>query len=316
MACEALGCHRAKPIRKLLEGRNFLLLVVISGQLLFVARRTLHEVVRVIAGVGNQLLLRDLMNLAHNLVHKLAVMRNQQQRARIILQVVLQPKQRRQIEVVRRFVQQEQVGFEHQQPGQTGAHDPAAAHLPRFSVEIRVAKTEASQHLLRLCLHFRVVELVVLGMCLQVFWARHIPYPLQLVQPLFQTGQFVYPAGGHVQNRFLPERFALVRQVAHHGPFVALHGARVRLPLLENDGEQRGFARAVRPHQREVVAIIDVQRGGLKESPPAKSYLKITNSEHEKAYSPATYRHHLERSLNNSAEAEAGSLSIAASWRG
>jgi len=81
MACEALGCHRAKPIRKLLEGRNFLLLVVISGQLLFVARRTLHEVVRVIAGVGNQLLLRDLMNLAHNLVHKLAVMRNQQQRA-------------------------------------------------------------------------------------------------------------------------------------------------------------------------------------------------------------------------------------------
>ena len=109
-----------------------------------------------------------------------------------------------------------------------------------------------------------------------------------------------------------PSASALLRQMAHHRPFVALHRAGVRLPLLEDDGEQRGLARAVRPDQRDAVAIIDVQRRVLKQSPPAKGYLKITNGEHEKAYSPTTYRHHLERSLNNSAEAEAGSLSIAA----
>ena len=118
------------------------------------------------------------------------------------------------------------------------------------------------------------------------------------MQPLFQTRQFVHPAGGHIQNRFVAERFALLRQMADHGPFIALHGARVRLPLLENDGEQRGFARAVRPDQRDAVAVIDLQRGVLEERPPAKGHLKITNCEHEKAYSPATYRHYPERSLN------------------
>jgi hypothetical protein len=46
-----------------------------------------------------------------------------------------------------------------------------------------------------------------------------------------------------------------------------------------------------------VVAVIDLQRGVLEESPPAEGHLKITNYEHEKAYSPAINRHYPERSL-------------------
>ena len=209
-------------------------------------------------------------------------MRNQQQRAGIILQIILQPEQREQVEVVGRLVQQQQIRLHHQQPRQARAHDPAAAHLPRLPVEVRVAITQAAQHLLRLGLHLRVVQLVVLRVRLQIFRAGHIARLLQFVQPLFQPGQLLHPAGRHIQHRFLAQRLALLRQMAHHRPFIALHDARVRLPLLENDGEERRFARAVRADQRDAVAIIDLQRGVLEESAPANGHLKITNCQHEK----------------------------------
>ena len=86
---------------------DLLLLVFVGGELLFVAFLALAQIIGVIAGVGDQLLLGNFMHLIDDFIHELAVMRNQQQRAGIILQIILQPEQREQIEMVRRFVEQQ-----------------------------------------------------------------------------------------------------------------------------------------------------------------------------------------------------------------
>ena len=66
------------------------------------------------------------------------------------LQVILEPEQGFEVEVVGRFVEQQQVGFLGEQPGQVGAHDPAAAHFAGRPVEILFAETEAGEDLLGL----------------------------------------------------------------------------------------------------------------------------------------------------------------------
>ena len=101
------------------------------------------------------------------------------------------------------------------------------------------------------------------------------------MQPVFQLRQFVHPAGGDFQHRFVPMPFGLLRQIADHRPFIALDRAGVRLAFFEDDGKQRGFARAVRPDQRHAVAVIHLERRVLEQRPRAERYLKITNDEHE-----------------------------------
>ena len=62
--------------------------------------------------------------------------------------------------MVRRLVEQQQVRLLHEQPRQMRAHDPAAAHLSRRAVEIRFAKAEAAQDVLRLRFELIAAEFV------------------------------------------------------------------------------------------------------------------------------------------------------------
>ena len=80
----------------------------------------LPQEVGVIAGVSDQLLVRDLVNLLHHFIHELAIMRNQQQRAGVVLQIILQPKKRQQVEMIGRFVEQQQIRLHHEQSRQIG----------------------------------------------------------------------------------------------------------------------------------------------------------------------------------------------------
>ena len=55
-------------------------------------------------------------------------------------------------------------------------------------------------------------------------------------------------------------KLGFLRQMADRGPFVPLHHARVRLALLEDDGEERGLARAVGPDEPADVAARQADR--------------------------------------------------------
>src|SRR5207253_10917835 len=78
---------------------------------------------------SDKFLLRNLVNLRDDLVHELPVVRDQQHRAGIILEIILQPRQREQIEMVRRFVEQEKVRFHHEQPRETRRSEEHTSEL-------------------------------------------------------------------------------------------------------------------------------------------------------------------------------------------
>ena len=75
------------------------------------------EEARVVAIIGDELLLIDFVNLVDYPVHEGTVVRNDQECAGILLKVALEPHQRVQVEVVRRLVQHEKIGLLHQKTG-------------------------------------------------------------------------------------------------------------------------------------------------------------------------------------------------------
>ncbi|KAG0772718.1 hypothetical protein G6F22_015497 [Rhizopus arrhizus] len=74
-------------------------------------------------------------------------MRDQQQRTRVLQQPLFQPVHRVQIEVVGRFVQQQQVAGHHQRAGQVQAHAPAAGERGHRAVVGLGREAEAVQQL-------------------------------------------------------------------------------------------------------------------------------------------------------------------------
>ena len=135
--------------------------------------------------------------------------------------------------MVRRLVEQEQVGFFRQQPREVRPHHPAAGHFPRRTIIIRLLETEVRQNLFRFGDELAVV--------------------------------FVFVRHGDFQNRFVARWLAFLRQIAGARAADERHAARVRLLLAENDFEQRGLARAIRPDDGDAVA-----RNVVKQFAPAK----------------------------------------------
>src|SRR3954470_9873194 len=120
-----------------------------SKQLVFV-RLALNEVIIVIAAITNEPALADFNNAADQLVEKFAVVRDDENRSRIRLEIFLEPKQGFQVQVIGGFVEQQQIRLLGQKAGQMRAHDPAAAHFAGRTIEIRFAKAKSRQNLLGL----------------------------------------------------------------------------------------------------------------------------------------------------------------------
>ena len=97
----------------------------------------------------------------HQLIEKLAVVRDHQDRPRITLQIPLHPDQRLQIQVVGWLIEHQQIRLLHEQPREVCAHDPAAAHLGSRPVKIASPKTQAPQNALGLGLQLPATGVVV-----------------------------------------------------------------------------------------------------------------------------------------------------------
>ena len=72
-------------------------------------------------------------------------MGDQDQRALIALQPLLQPDHRIEIEVVGRFIEQQQIGAADQRLGQVKAHAPAAGEITDRAFQLLVTEPEAVQ---------------------------------------------------------------------------------------------------------------------------------------------------------------------------
>ena len=179
--------HGAKPVVELAQVGDFLLLVLVGGGLLLVVHLPLLEEGGVIAGVGGQLLLCDLVDAFHDLIHELAVMGDHQERAGVRLEIILQPEQRHQVEVVGRLVEQEEVGLHDEQACEMRAHDPATAHLTGRASEIGFPVAETAEHLLGFGFGLRIAQGLMLGVGLEVFRAADGAGLFELAQGFFRA---------------------------------------------------------------------------------------------------------------------------------
>ena len=81
---------------------------------------------RVVARIDPHPVVLEMSDRIDRRIEKIAVVGNQQQRAGILLEPVLQPEHRIQIQVIGRFVEQQQVGTAHQRLCEVEPHPPAA----------------------------------------------------------------------------------------------------------------------------------------------------------------------------------------------
>ena len=155
-----------------------------------------------------------------------------------MLQVILKPEQRFQIEMVRRLVEQKQIWFFREQPCEMRAHDPAAGHRARRTMVIRQLEAETVENLFRLRDELAIVFMLV----------RH----------------------GDFENGFITCRFTFLRQITDARAADERYVARVRVLLAKDDFEQRGFARAVRPDDGDAFAGLQRERNVVKQFASAK----------------------------------------------
>ena len=165
-------------------------------------------------------------------------MGDQQDGAGILAEIILEPEERFQIQMVRRFVQHQQVRLLGQQPRQMRAHHPAAAQLARGAVEIRLLETQAGENLLGLGHELAVVLVIV----------RH----------------------GDVQDGLIADGFAFLGQIADARAADESHFAGIGFFHAQNDFHERGFAGAVGADNGHAFAGLDGDRNVVEQFASAK----------------------------------------------
>ena len=110
------GVLGSEAVHEVHQPADLALLVLEGGQLLDLLGLALVEEDVVVAGVAVQPLVADLDDPGDELVEELPVVRDHQDRPGVVAQVVLEPDQRLQVEMVGRLVQHQDVRLLHQQP--------------------------------------------------------------------------------------------------------------------------------------------------------------------------------------------------------
>ena len=142
-----LGRLVAEPIDERPHARDFFVLFLLGLPEPFEPRVALDEVLRVRAGVVRDRPERDLGNARDDRVEEKPVVRDEDHGVRIGREVPLEPVPRVEVEMVGRLVEKQQRRAAEQQLGERDAHLPAARkRLGRFR-EVRLAESEAVEHL-------------------------------------------------------------------------------------------------------------------------------------------------------------------------
>ena len=161
-----------------------------------------------------------------------------------------------------------------------GPHYPATAHFFGEAIEVGFLVAQTFEHFLGLGFDLGIVERIELGVGLHVLRAVHGASGFQFLEAFFEAGQFAGPSGGDLQNGFFTHGFALLREEADHGPRIPLDRPFIGSPASENDGEERGFARAVGTHQRHPIPVVDLEGGVFEQDPSGDGHLQLTDGKH------------------------------------
>ena len=239
-----------------------------------------------VAAITEKLALADFHDAADEVVEELAIVRDDEDRAGVALQMALEPEQGFEVEMVRRLVEHQQVRLQGEQPGEMRAHHPSAAHLARGPLEIALAKSEAGENLLGLGVETVAAEFVeavvdvivnVLGM---LRLDRMVGFP-GFENPS-QLRELRRDGSGQFDHRLVAHRRALLRQITELESALHRNLAGIGRRLAEHDGEERGLPRAIRADQPDAVFAVHLQRGVGEQRLSAIRFTDARESQHGK----------------------------------
>lgn len=104
--------------------------------------------IRVVAGVALEFALIDMHDDVDDAVEEVPIMRDDDQGAGVTLEPVFQPDDGVQIQMVGRFIEQQEVGRAHQRLCQVEAHTPATGEAGDRLIHLRHGEAQAEQQLL------------------------------------------------------------------------------------------------------------------------------------------------------------------------
>ena len=205
-------------------------------------------------------------------------MRNDEQRAGVVGEMVLEPAERLEVEVVGGLVEHEKVGLHDEEAGEVRAHNPSTAHGARGAVVVRFAEGQAGEdafgfgfEVVAVVFEKDIMRLVVLG---GVFVGK-------LAQCGVGGGHRWCDARGELQDGFVAGRRAFLWEEADGASALETNRAFVGCVFAQDEREERGFSGAVCSDQADAVAGIDLQRGVREKGAAAEGFGDLGDGEHE-----------------------------------
>jgi len=124
-------------------------LVDIRRTLVLPANHAVGEVERIVAGKLGQLTLDQFDRGVHHAIQEITVVRHQNNRSGITLQIRFQPINAVDVQVVRGLIEQEHVRLTQKQPGQGHPHAPTTGKSGQLSIKILGCKSQSAQDCFR-----------------------------------------------------------------------------------------------------------------------------------------------------------------------
>ena len=214
------------------------------------------------AGIKRQPLLLQMQDMADGAVQQVAIMADDDDGMGIALQIAFQPQRAFKIQIVGRFVQQQQVGLREQHPRQRHPHPPAAGIVAGRPALILGREAEPLQDGGSAGLGRPGVDIGQPG--LDFGDAGGVGGVFGLGQ---KAGAFGIGGQHRVQNAGRGPR-RLLRDAADAGAGRQADGAAVQMQLVPDQLEQRRLAGAVRADKADLVAAGNGRRGVLEQRAP------------------------------------------------
>ncbi len=270
-----LGFLVPKTADKILDPLDLLLLALPCVE----ERREFLRAARFILAVGacvaREVAVEEFVDFAHSDIEKVAVVRDEQHRASIILQKAFQPCARFEIEVVGRLVEEHDVGVAEQDSCQREAHLPTAGQFGRRSIQVARLKIEPREHIGDPLIAppvpgalQRFADRVVFlektrSLLLRDTWCRErLTYAILLDKPLMPVIEGFFR---NIADSTLIEFDSGLGKVDDPGALCDDDIARVLFDEARCDFHEGRFAGAVGTCERGSAAVLKVERGTLDE---------------------------------------------------
>src|SRR5690606_29487594 len=236
--------------------------------------------------VGVELPPLDLEGALDHAIEEIPIVRDEEERPRELLyQVGLEPLDRLCVQVVRRLVEDRQIGPRHEQPRQGDTTTLAAAES--IHQAIGLVDVQPGQHPPRLAaaipapqaLDLRRGELLLIEQLRIRGVARREPRA-DLVVPGLDRRPHAEPLEGHLQDGLALREPRLLTEVLHCAPSAPDQLAGVRLPLPGQDARQGALAAPVGSHEADALASAQGHRRAVEEDGGAIGFAEFDRVEH------------------------------------